>query len=233
MTLTVSGPGKANAAAAVAYAHSLFNSLASDAWLNIGIAGQRRMAIVTGVLAHRIEDEGSGQCWYPQLGFDPPCRTLNLRTLDRPSTDYDEDVMDMEAAGFYSMASRCGIAELIHVFKVISDNAAQPAGKPDALFFTGLIENGLTCINNVITSLQSFSAELAAIQPPPPLFNDCLERWHFTEYERNVLLRLLQRWSLLCPDRDLHAEITQIRKGKELVRYLEKELGRITTSIAH
>ena len=230
MTLTVSGPGKTNTAAAVSYTHTLFNSLPGDAWLNIGIAGHRALAIGTPILAHRIEDAGSGQCWYPQLVFEPSCRTLNLRTLDRPSTDYDEDVMDMEAAGFYSMASRCGTAELIHVFKIISDNAAQPAGKPDAQFFTGLIENQLTCINNVIASLQSLSTELAAVQQPPPLFNDCLERWHFTEYERNVLLRLLQRWQLLCPDRHPRAELAQIKKGKELIRYLEKELGRVTIS---
>jgi hypothetical protein len=232
MSLTVSGPGKTNAAAAISYTHTLFNGLACDAWLNIGIAGQHTLAIGTAVLAHRIEDAGSGQCWYPQLVFEPPCPTLNLRTLDRPSTDYDEDVIDMEAAGFYSMASRCGTAELIHVLKIISDNAAQPAGKPDARFFTGLIENRLPCINNFIASLQSLSGELAAIQQPPPLFNDCLERWHFTEYERNVLLRLLQRWQLLCPDHHPLADSMQFRKGKELIRYLGKELGRVVISFA-
>jgi nucleoside phosphorylase len=232
MSLTISGPGKTHAAAAVSYTHTLFNSLPSDAWLNIGIAGHRSLDIATAVLAHRIEDVGSGQCWYPQRVFKSPCPTLNLRTLDRPSTDYDEDVMDMEAAGFYSMASRCGIADLIHVLKIISDNAAQPAGMLDARFFTGLIENGLTCINNVIVSLQSLSAELVAVQQPSPLFNDCLERWHFTEYERNVLQRLLQRWHLLCPDRHPLTDNTQLRKGKDLILYLEKELGRVVISFA-
>lgn len=232
MTLTVSGPGKTNAAAAVSYTHTLFHSLPSDAWLNIGIAGHRTLAIGTPVLAHRIEDGGSGRCWYPQLMFEPPCPTLNLRTLDRPSTDYDENVMDMEAAGFYSMASRCGTAELIHVIKIISDNAVHPAGKPEARFFTGLIENRLPCIDHVIISLQSLSAELAAIQQPPPGYTACLERWHFTEYERNVLLRLLQRWHLVCPERRPPAEPAQIKNGKELIRYLEKELGRVTISFA-
>src|SRR3989304_3879721 len=66
MTLTVSGPGKTNTAAAVSYTHTLFNSLPGDAWLNIGIAGHRALAIGTPILAHRIEDAGSGQCWYPQ-----------------------------------------------------------------------------------------------------------------------------------------------------------------------
>ena len=232
MSLTVSGPGKTNAAAAVGYTHTLFSSLPSDAWLNIGIAGHRTLDLGTAVLAHRIEDAGSGLCWYPQIMFEPPCPTLNLRTLDRPSTEYDEDLIDMEAAGFYSLASRCGTAELIHVLKFISDNAVQPAGKPDTRFFTGLIENGLKCINEVIDSLQFLSCELAAIQQSPPWFNDCLERWRFTEYERNVLWRLLQRWHLLCPDRHPLAESIQFRKGKELIHYLEKELGHVTISFA-
>ena len=232
MTLTVSGPGKINAAAAVCYTQTSFNSLPSDAWLNVGIAGHRALAIGQPALAHRIEDAGSSQCWYPQFVFAPPCRTQGLLTLDRPSTDYDEVMIDMEAAGFCATASRCGTAELIHVLKVISDNAAHPAGKPDAGIISGLIQEQLPCINNIIESLRALSAELANIQQPPPAYSDCVARWHFTEYERNVLLRLLQRWQLLCPDRHPLADSSRIKKGKELNQYLEKELNRVTISFA-
>jgi hypothetical protein len=230
MSLTLSGPGKTNAAAAVIYTHTLFSSRAADAWLNIGVAGHRSLDPGTAVLAHRIEDAGSGHAWYPQFSFPLPCPTLNLRTLDRPSTDYHEEIIDMEAAGFFNQARRCGTAELIQVLKVISDNAAQPAGKPDARYVTGLIKNGLMCINNVIDSLQSLSCGLAATQQPPPLFNDCLDRWHFTEYERNALLRLLHRWDILCPGRPPPVHSMQFRKGGDLIEYLGKELSHMTLS---
>ena len=230
ITLTVSGTGKINAAAAVCHAHLLFNTLPSDAWLNIGVAGHRSLAIGEPVLAHRIEDAGSGRCWYPQFAGTPPCRTSNLRTLDRPSTDYEEALLDMEAAGFYATASRCGTAELIHVFKIISDNAAQPAVTPDEKFVSGLIAGQLNPVNTFLESLRSLSAELAGMQSYPSSFKECLERWHFTEYEQNMLLRLLHRWQLLCPDLHPLADTGQVRKGKDLIRLLEKKLGQVTIS---
>ena len=232
MSLTISHPGKINAAAAVSYTYTLFNSLPSDVWLNIGIAGHRSYAIGQPALAHRIEDAGSGLCWYPQFVFKPACGTQNLMTLDKPSTEYEETMIDMEAAGFYATASRFGTAELIHVLKIISDNATHPAGKPDAQVISGLIAGQLHTINNCIGSLRAISAELAAAQQPPPFFSDCLERLHFTEYERNILLRLLQRWHLLCPGRHPLVDIPQLKRGKDLIRFLENELARVTVRVA-
>ena len=232
ISLTISNPDKINAAAAVCYTYTFFNSLPGDAWLNIGTAGHHSLALGVPALAHSIEDAGSGLRWYPQFVAEPPCRTLHLKTLDRPSTEYEESMVDMEAAGFYATASRFGTAELIYVLKIISDNAAHPAGKPDAEVISGFIQEQLPCINNIIESLRALSAELATIQQPPPAYSDCVARWHFTEYERNVLLRLLQRWQLLCPDRHPLADSSRIKKGKELNQYLEKELNRVTISFA-
>ncbi|MGH8119541.1 MAG: hypothetical protein ACRESK_02895, partial [Gammaproteobacteria bacterium] len=232
LSLTVSGAGKINAATAVCHTHALFHSLPGDAWLNIGIAGHASLAIGQPALAHRIEDAGNGRCWYPQFAFTPPCRTMNLRTLDRPSTAYEDALVDMEAAGFYATASRCSTAELIHALKIISDNAAQPAGKTEEKQVSGLIAGQLHTVNTLLESLRSLSAELAEVQALPTSYNECLERWHFTEYEQKMLLRLLNRWQLLCPDLHPLAEADRSSTGKDLIRRLEKKLGHVTIAFA-
>ncbi|MEE9552637.1 MAG: hypothetical protein V3V89_06275, partial [Gammaproteobacteria bacterium] len=54
ISLTITGPGKVNAATGVSYVHSLWNNRRCDGWLNIGIAGHQSMSAGQAVLAHSI-----------------------------------------------------------------------------------------------------------------------------------------------------------------------------------
>ncbi|MFQ5351318.1 MAG: hypothetical protein ACE5EG_12825, partial [Thermoanaerobaculia bacterium] len=146
ISLVVSGVGRKAAVAAVA-------TLAAGegprecAWLNVGIAGHRTLAVGEVVLAHKVVDAGGGRAWYPPLVFEPPCGTATVTTVDRPETGYPkETVYEMEAAGFCSAAARFSSAELIQVVKVISDNAAAPPERLTARRVEELIEGATETI---------------------------------------------------------------------------------------
>ena len=225
LTLTVSGPGKIQAAAATSYTCEYFKCLKSDGWLNIGIAGHQLLDIGHPVLAHKILDAGSGQSWFPQIIFSPSCETRIIKTIDKPSTDYEESVFDMEAAGFYAIASRVGTSELVHVLKIISDNAAHPAEKLDEKFFTGLIENQLDTVDQLINQIMPLSSELEKLHKPPRYFEDCIKRWHFSQYEQHALTRILNRWQILKPDQNPLENVLAVKNGKGFLTLLEQELN--------
>ncbi len=163
ISLTITGPGKINAATGVSYVHSLFDCRRSDAWLNIGIAGHQSISAGQAVLAHSIKDISNNKVWYPQIVFEPPCETAELMTIDKPSSDYEDKVFDMEAAGFYAAASRFSTCELIHALKIISDNADQQIEDISASTVEGLITEQLDTTDQLLKELLALSSELEAI----------------------------------------------------------------------
>lgn len=225
ITLTVSRPGKINAAAATSYTHEYFHAWKSDAWLNIGIAGHQSLDIGQAVLAHQVIDMQSDETWYPQFVFSMPCPSRALKTLEKPSSNYEDCLFDMEAAGFFAIASRVATCELIHVLKVISDNRSQPAGNPDKTMVSELITNRIDTIYSTIESLQQLSRELAAVYSLPKEYFTCLERWHFTWYERRTLHNLLIRWQVLFPGISVLKDIDNISNSHHFIQMLQEKLN--------
>lgn len=224
ITLTVSGTGKINAAAATSYTHEYYHALKSDAWLNIGIAGHQSLDIGQAVLAHKIIDISSNTTWYPQIIFSTPCPSSTLKTLDKPSSEYEEHLFDMEAAGFFAIASRVTTCEIVHVLKIISDNKSYPASKLDKAVVLGLIANQIDTIDSIIDSLQQLSRELAAVFSPPREYHACLEHWHFTWYERRTLHYLLIRWQVLFPGTSILKRIGNISDGRQFIQLVQEKL---------
>ncbi|MEE8321559.1 MAG: hypothetical protein V3R68_06955 [Gammaproteobacteria bacterium] len=167
LSLTITGTGKDNAAVGTGYAHDRFKARSQDAWLNIGIAGHASIDVGQAVLAHRIQDSGSDRVWYPQIVFEPPCRTAELLTLDTPYNNYADKLYDMEAAGFYMAASRYAGTKLIHSLKIISDNAAHPVHDHAASFVEGLIRDRLEIVDCLLNELRSISSGPEAVPEMP------------------------------------------------------------------
>ncbi|HSR63958.1 MAG TPA: hypothetical protein VLN56_11190, partial [Gammaproteobacteria bacterium] len=69
LTLTVSGTGKVNAAAATMYTRGQCDVNKSHAWLNVGIAAHERIQLGQAALARCICDISNGKNWYPQFVF--------------------------------------------------------------------------------------------------------------------------------------------------------------------
>jgi adenosylhomocysteine nucleosidase len=225
ISLTVSGPGKINAAAATSYTHEYLNALENDVWLNIGTAGHRSLDVGQIVLAHQIIDVASDTTWYPQIIFTTSCPSRTLKTLDKPSCEYEDYLFDMEAAGFFATASRVATCELVQVLKVISDNQIRPAGKPDKAMVSELITSQLNTIDSIIDSLQQLSRELANQNLPPPEYHTCLERWHFTQYERTTLYNLLKRWQVIFPDSPVIEQMDNIPNSRQFIQLLQERLN--------
>lgn len=123
ISLVVSGVGKIAAAAATAYLHSSTGEHRDCIWLNIGVAGHAYWRCGSGVLASRIMDSSTRRCWHLHQLLDIPIECAPLITVDSPETEYPEEMMyDMEAVGYYLVASRCAALELVQCYKVISDN---------------------------------------------------------------------------------------------------------------
>jgi adenosylhomocysteine nucleosidase len=167
--LIVSGQGKAAAAAATAYLHLAAGGDPGRAWLNVGLGGHGLRTVGEGVVAHKISDAASGVSWYPQLIVDSPSPTAPLLTVERVDEEYEPPwVYESEAAGFFPTACRFSVAELIHCYKVVSDN-------PDATLsrrVTGvdvevLIGRNLGKIETLARGLAGLARELEAIREHP------------------------------------------------------------------
>ena len=225
-SLIISGIGKLNAAAAVAWHHARAGVAASpaDVWLNIGVAGHRQHPIGAIYLAHKISDLQSGRRWYPQIMVKTDLDSAALITLEQASADYRDALFDMEASGFYEMASRVGTAELIHSLKIVSDNAEQPADAINAGQVRQLIAARIEKIRLFVSALQALSRELAAVSAAPAEYQGFIDRWRFSQTQRIQLLRLLRHWQLRLPGEKPLQSVQGCRTAGEILHALRQTL---------
>jgi len=233
LRLIVTGIGKLAAASACAWLQGISEQQqypGSDAWLNIGIAGHRSLDIGSGVLAHRISETDSNRNWYPGFTGEPLCPTSALITVERPETRYDEDALyDMEASGFYTSCSRFSTIELIHCFKVVSDNPASGINAINEGVVANLIESRLSIIDTIIQHLRRDSEKLARQNQTPAHLQACLRHWHFSHYQRQQLQRLLLRWQCLVPDHELWLPtFNELENAAQVLDYLQQHLGQLS-----
>ena len=204
MTLVVSGPGMAAAAAATAWLQKLTPGNRRDAWLNIGIAGHATHATGHGLLAHRITDHATGKSWYPPQLFDLGTTTSSLLTVDTPESSYHRDLAyDMEASGFYAAATRFSSAELVQCFKVVSDNREHSIATITAESCAQLITRALDEIEPLLGALSALAQDHDSWHAAPPGLEQLARHWHFTVSQQHQLSELARRWKVLVPDQPL------------------------------
>lgn len=231
--LIVSGLGKAAAAAATAYLHLLSGGAPGRGWLNVGIGGHGRHLVGESFLAHKVTDQASGLSWYPQLVIDAPRPTASILTVEKVEEEYAPSwIYETQAAGFFPTASRFSTAELVHCFKVISDNPdATLSRRMSASFVQSLVEQNLRPLQEFARGLAGLAREveaLAALSADAPGYAGLLSRWQFTIAEQRRLRRLLQRLAVLAPD-ELYggAELGAAREAREVLQILEARLAEI------
>lgn len=121
--LVASGRGRAKAAAAVAWASARNDDVGGLAWLNVGLAGHRSLAIgeVRGLSS--LYDVGTGGQYFPGDEALTGVTTMMGATVDRLATTYTLDALyDMEAAPFFEIASMLSEPQLIASVKVVADH---------------------------------------------------------------------------------------------------------------
>lgn len=222
ISLTISGVGKLNAAAAVCYHHGCFNTKPYDIWLNIGIAGHHELEVGKLCLVNKITDFVSKKNWYPQIIFIPPCACAPLHTLDRPCSDYHNVLFDMEASGFYQMAMRISSCELIHCIKIVSDNHQSPAYEINKDNTKNIIKSNIKNIEGIINLIKPMSEEMRTILEPPKDYALFIEKWHFTTSQCIQLKKLLRQLKANMPE--LKDKLIYMKNGKDVINYLQKQL---------
>ena len=232
--LTISGSGKIASAAATSFAHTFTGMRSHSAWLNIGIAGHRDRAIGQGVLAQKIGNAATGKNWYPPMIIDVPCELENLLTVDKVEENFHENaIYEMEAAGFYETASRFSTAELIHCYKVISDNKRSSVSGISADVVTKLVENKMQDIETILSGMKKLSDELCAIYRIPDHYQEICDRWHFSVYQKSELQRLLKRREVLeqseaTEENDLISRLSACKNSKGVLSSLKNELDAVS-----
>lgn len=226
--LIVSGVGKVQTAAAMGYLLGLTGNPLHSAWLNVGIAGHASMALGSGILAHQIIDRASGRSYYPTFVIDRPVATASVWTVEQPEIHYEgTGVYDMEASAFWSVASRFTTAELIHCYKVISDNRQSGSSYLNKNQVTELISAHLNSIETFIKALQKLNHSLACLELSEGEISPFLKQWHFTRTQQCQLKCLLQRWKA-CTKQSLDflwdENLSNFHKANQALLYLEKQI---------
>ncbi|MFQ5675851.1 MAG: hypothetical protein ACE5G1_08155 [bacterium] len=223
--IIISGIGKLLAAAATAYLQAS-SSADLTAWLNLGIAGHSQLEIGQGFIAHKVVDQATLDCYYPPLVFPFPCPTSDLETVDQPSSRFEKNRgYDMEVSGYYKIALRTSTTELIHCYKVVSDNRVQRLEKISKDLVIRLISDRMNEIESILTMLSTEVKRHRRFHSSSSDFDEITRQWHFTETQKAQLARLLQRWHTMYGKRLLtQINLASYTNGKTLLEDLQKQL---------
>lgn len=224
--LTVTGPGKAAMAAAVAYTLALIGSERYPIVLNIGIAGHRDHALGKIFIAEKITDADSEKNFYPPLAYETPCATAPCYTVAKPYLHYRPDYLfDMEASAFYETAVRFTSSELVQCMKVVSDNAQAPATNIRPEQVSRWLSGSIETLEKLIRAIDSLAQLLDS--------GDCqcyeafTRTWRFSVSERIKLRNLLLRYSALTNGKQPEFDPSYLKRGKDVLVKLEQELAAI------
>ena len=219
--LLVSGLGKTNTAVALGIAYGML-SKTDSAWLNVGIAGSGNAAIGQIILVNKNVDVTSGDVWYPPQIWDFDIPQGELHTLEKPSQDYLPNIAyDMEAAGFFEVATKFSTSELVQSIKVVSDNKLSGIDKIDKAYVENLILECLPLLSSVIDKMNSISEDTIALQDDVLQLDSFFDKWHFSVSQQTQLRKVLQRFKVVFPDRDLGPEdFLDIRTSRALIQHI-------------
>jgi hypothetical protein len=228
--LTVSGCGKIAMAAAVAYSLAKFNHYQHPVLVNVGIAGHQTATVGELFAAHKITDSETAKHFYPHILTKLPCLSQAIQTVSSPQTDYESEVLyEMEASGFYEIASRFTSGELIQAFKVVSDNQHTPISQINAPAVSAWITAQVEAIAEGIKQLQELAKPLETSESP--YYHAALAQWHFTVNAQLQLKALLQRWQVLSSGAELDFSETELTHSKAVLHWLEQKINRLAFNL--
>ena len=224
IVLTITGSGKVAMAAAVAYSMAVFSKSPNPVLLNLGIAGHRSAALGQLFCANKLSDADSQRNFYPQLMTKNVCPDLPVLTVSRVENDYQQDCLyEMEACAFYEAASHFSTAELIQVFKVVSDNQHQGVEQINAKQVSFWLAETVEAVADAIENLKGLASTLSI--PQLRHYEDLLQRYHFTVSSKHQLKALLQRWEVLTDKAELNICEIEFKNGKAVLQWLEKQIN--------
>jgi len=229
MRLVVTGMGRVACAAGVAALGEQTGGGVAQAWLNVGIAGHASHPVGEGVHALGIVEAATGRRWHPPRIVDMPGRGEVVCTVDAPETGYaDSRVYDMEASAFYATALRYATAELVQVYKIISDNRENGVDTVDKRSVRENMARHLPAIEELGAKLAGLAGEVNATRPRLAELDRILNRWHFSVSQQHRLRELLRRWEVLTGGEPaLDADLNRCPSAKAVLGELGARLDAV------
>lgn len=226
IVLTITGPGKANMAAGIAYTLALLDYQPMAVMINVGIAGHKQAELGSLFAAEKITDFDSAKNHYPQLLPHSLCATLPLNTVSRPQQNYALDSLyDMEASAFYEVAARFTCNELILSLKIVSDNEQSSVSNINAKQVTEWINLQMETVCRIFelllerTQLLNYSTT--------GYFEELTSIHHFTVSEKVQLKALLSRWEILSAKSKLPLMPAQFKTTRAFLESLAIHINRL------
>lgn len=205
LRLLVSGIGKEAVAAAVTYLgeEQALDNGEKRAWLNIGIAGHRDAPLGSGWLGNKITDQSSGASAYPPQLIDG-IQLGAVVTVDEPENTYPLDAAyEMEASAFYAEATKYSTAELVQVFKIISDNLENPLSQIDLQRVPKFIAGQASQIVLLVEKISAIVEQHNFSQRMPSQYHDICAKFRLTVNQKLQIRRLCQRYKALGQEEEL------------------------------
>lgn len=185
--LLITGVGKIKMAAALMWIN---NQYKFSSYLNVGVMGHGSATLGTGLVVNKVIDSGQGKPFYPIKTFKSPISTTTLITVEQPSDDYESGFgYDMEASAFVTVARLFVTAELVHIYKVVSDNSEDHFEKITSKKVIELINQNITDICHIITELTQLG-ELVRIDATE--ITEMAKRWHITVSQKQQLMTAIE-----------------------------------------
>ena len=223
IVLTITGSGKIAMAAAVAYSLALFESIENPVLINAGIAGHQTAALGELFSVYKITDNDSGKNYYPQSIIKNEGSSLALCTVSKPNQHYQDNYLyEMEASGFYEVASRFTTTELIHIFKIVSDNQLTGIEAINAKKVTAWMTASIEKMIIVIEKLQALAIDLYS--PNSPDYVLLQAAYYFNVNNSHQLKASLQRWNVLTNGAKLTFSDIKFQHAKAVLQWLQQQI---------
>lgn len=228
--LIISGIGKIKSASATTYLFAIHTKIKNQIWINIGICGHIDHPVGNGYLVNKITDKSTKQNFYPNLAFSHNFFTCGCITCDKPNFKYCQSLYDMESSGFFSTALKFSTSELVHLFKVISDNQANRIIQRDKSYVLGLIRNNLNLIDKLVKKLKminkkNYKKNQNQINEIQKQFFYFCKYFNFQEEEKNKLKDMLEDWNYIRNFESPIKYLKKITKKNEIFLELRKALN--------
>jgi len=223
IVLTITGSGKIAMAAAVAYSLALFDSIENPVLINAGIAGHQTATLGTLFSVHKITDTDTSKNYYPQSIIKNKVSSLALCTVSKPNPHYQDNYLyEMEASGFYEIASRFTTTELIQIFKIVSDNQLIGIEAINAKKVTAWMTAVIEEMTIVIEKLQALAIDL--YYPNSPDYTLLQATYYFNVNHSHQLKASLQRWNVLTNGAELNFFDIKFHHAKAVLQWLQQQI---------
>lgn len=224
--LIVSGIGNIRSAAATTYLHTIMQNPPHACFLNMGIAGSQHFTRGELIAANKIVDAESERAYYPSIFLLPPIKQTTLFTHNSPQKTYpDQGVVDMEAVGFFIAAKQLVTQEQIQIIKIISDTSIDEQSNLTRQQAEELIRTHVPTIERVVETLLQFSEKESEQRKTPNYYDDFIDRWHFTTYQRHTLEETLRRWNIVFPSQNPLSRFEETSNAKKIITALNETLS--------